>query len=389
MKDVSMLTIKKVAISKDRNAFLNFPLSIHGTKSAWIRPLDQDIDAIFDPDKNKFFKTGICERWLFFKEEQQVAQVATFVSKKYKNDMLVGGIGFFDCINDQSIANEVFDYCKKWMINKGMQAMDGPINFGERLKWWGLLTEGFHAPLYEMNYHPPYYQQLFENYGFENYYNQDCFGMRIENQFSAKMIAAHAAIKKEAEFSIKTIKKNKLSAFAADFRIIYNKAFAAHGEGKYLDERQVQKMFAKMKIILDENIAFLVYHHDEPIAAWINMPDLNQYFKHFNGQLGWWQKIQFLWMQRKRRCNRMVGIVFGVIPSYQRKGIDSYMIIEGSKQIFAKGQYTDYEMQWIGDFNPKMIQLAKNLGAHLSRRLTTYRYMIDPAITFKRHPLLK
>jgi hypothetical protein len=45
--------------------------------------------------------------------------------------------------------------------------MDGPINFGERDKFWGLLTEGFIEPLFGMNYNFPYYKDLFENYGFK------------------------------------------------------------------------------------------------------------------------------------------------------------------------------------------------------------------------------
>ena len=83
-----------------------------------------------------------------------------------------GGIGFFDCIDDQETANFIFDFCKNWLMERGMEAMDGPINFGERDKFWGLLIEGFHEPLYGMNFHAPYYQKLFENYGFQIYFNQ-------------------------------------------------------------------------------------------------------------------------------------------------------------------------------------------------------------------------
>ena len=41
---------------------------------------------------------------------------------------------------------------------RGMEAMDGPINFGERDRWWGLVVEGFQEPMYCMNYNYPYYQ---------------------------------------------------------------------------------------------------------------------------------------------------------------------------------------------------------------------------------------
>ncbi len=103
--------------------------------------------------------------------------------------MPVGGIGFFDCINDQAAADMLFDVAKHWLLQKGMEAMDGPINFGERDRWWGLVVEGFEPPpLYCMNFNPPYYQHLFENYGFRNYFNQICFGMKANRNDSAKIL---------------------------------------------------------------------------------------------------------------------------------------------------------------------------------------------------------
>ena len=80
----------------------------------------------------------------------------------------------------------LFDVAKHWLLQKGMQAMDGPINFGERDRWWGLLVKGFEPPVYCLNYNPPYYQQLFENYGFKNYFNQVCFALKVGNRVQEK-----------------------------------------------------------------------------------------------------------------------------------------------------------------------------------------------------------
>ena len=49
-------------------------------------------------------------------------------------------MGFFECINDESVAFAMFDKCKAWLQERGMEAMDGPINFGERDRWWGLVV---------------------------------------------------------------------------------------------------------------------------------------------------------------------------------------------------------------------------------------------------------
>jgi hypothetical protein len=120
----------------------------------------------------------------------------------------------------------------------------------------------------------------------------------------------------------------------------------------------------------------------------INLPDLNQWFKYLNGKFGFLSKLKFLWIKRTRPCKKFTGLVFGVVPEFQGKGIDAYMIIEADKLVKHSG-YTEYEMQWIGDFNPKMINVAESLGdTFRSRVLTTYRYIFDPSREFKPHPIL-
>jgi len=369
--------------------WLLFPLEIYANDPNYIRPLDKDIEDVFDSTKNKYFKFGDCERWLLRDTQDKIlARLAVFTSKKWKNKQPTGGIGFFECIHKQEVANFLFDSAKEWLKERGMEAMDGPINFGERDKWWGLLVKGFEEPLYNMNYNPPYYVELFENYGFQVWFNQICPGMTVEQELSEKFLNLHKKYDEDPDFSARHIRIKDLDNYAEDFVTIYNKAFAQHGDGKALDLRQAKFMFAKMKDIIDEKIVWFVYHKKDPIAMWINIPDLNQYFKHFNGKLGWWQKIQFVLMRMRKVCKRFVGVVYGVVPEFQGKGVDAYMIVECAKVVQPTKRYLKYEMQWLGDFNPKMLNLAKNLEAAEVRRLSTYRYLFDRSIEYERHPIL-
>ena len=89
---------------------------------------------------------------------------------------------------------------------------------------------------------------------------------------------------KDPNFSSAHIKKNQLEKFANDFTIVYNKAWAGHGGLKQLEERVVLKMFKKMKPVMDEKMSWFAYYKDEPIGIWINLPDLNQWFKYLNGK---------------------------------------------------------------------------------------------------------
>jgi len=383
------MRMHEVKTENDKKLFLQVSINVYKNDPNWIRPLDKDIEEVFDPVKNKFFKRGECTRWILMDDGgNAVGRIAAFVNRQYKQEQPTGGIGFFECDDSMEHARFMFDHCKKWLQDRNMEAMDGPINFGERDKWWGLLTDGFYSPLYGMNYNPPYYQALFEQYGFETYFNQVCFAMKVSSNLTDKFYERHAVFAANNDFTAKMIEKKNLVQYAKDFTYIYNKAWAGHGGGKSLDEKTVQKMFRTMKAVMDESLIWFAYHKEEPIAMWVNIPDLNQYFKHLNGQFGILDKLKFLFLKTFGKCNRFVGLVFGVIPEFQGKGIDGYIIVEGAKVIQNLKKYEDYEMQWIGDFNPKMINISESLGTTRSRNLKTYRYLFDRTATFKRHKYL-
>jgi hypothetical protein len=369
----------------------------------YIHPLEKDVNSVFDPKTNKTFRQGEVVRWVLKdKDGKLIGRIAAFTNKKYKNkgdDVPVGGIGFFDCINDQQAADTLFDVAKHWLMQRGMEAMDGPVNFGERDRWWGLIVNGFEPPLYCMNYNQPHYQQLFENYGFKNFYNQICFALKAKDRLQQKFYDRHADVAKDPNYRSAHIKKDQLDKFAADFTKVYNKAWAGHGGAKQLEEKVVRKMFQSMKPVMDERISWFVYYKDEPIAIWINLPDLNQWFKYLKGKFSLLHKLKFLWIKATVKNKKFNGLVFGIVPEFHGKGVDSYIIVEGCRIIqgltitngdyqLGKLIYEDYEMQWIGEFNPKMINVSEGLGTYRSRTLTTYRYLFDRTKEFKRHPIV-
>lgn len=378
-----------VVSKESASEFLNFPATLFSNDNNFIRPLDQDIEDVFNPKKNKFFKSGICDRFLFKNQENKtVGKIAVFINKKYRQTQPTGGIGFFDCINDQESANFIFDYAKDWLLKKGMEAMDGPINFGERDKFWGLLIEGFTEPLYAMNYNAPYYQTLFENYGFQIYFNQLCFGRKIHDPVADNFMEMHQRISRNKRITARPLQVKNLKKFAHDFTSVYNQAWAAHGEGKQFTEAQTLRLFNTLKPVINEHISWFVYEDEKPIAMWMNIPDLNQWFKFLNGKFGLFQKIMFLFLKKFRKNKKMVGLIFGIIPEWQRKGIDGFMIWEGTKHFRKTTDFEDYEMQWIGDFNPKMIKIAETLETTVTRKLATYRFYFDQEKEFQRHKIL-
>ena len=384
------MQLTEVTTKKDRLDFLMLPVGLYRDDPNWIRPLDKDVEAVFDPKKNKFFRHGECTRWILKDPDGKVTgRVAAFINNKTarKGDQPTGGMGFFDCVHDKKAAFLLFDACKQWLQMRGMEAMEGPINFGERDSWWGLLVEGFSPTPYRMNYNPPWYRDFFEEYGFQNYFEQWCYSLKVNDRVQDKFYRRHEEVQARGGYRAVHLKKSQLEKFAEDFRTVYNKAWVRYGGGKALESKAVQFFFKKLKPVMDERIAWYVYYHDEPVAVWISLPDFNSIFKRFNGKLNLLNKLRFWYLMKQGTCRKFIGVVFGIVPDHQSKGLDSFIIVEGANLIQRKRLYDDYEMQWIGDFNPKMVAICEALGTWRSRTLITYRHLFDPSKEFKRHPV--
>lgn len=388
------MQIVEVNNSSTAREFLRFNRWINRDNPCYVAPLEQEVNDIFDPKKNSSFRFGECCRWLLVDDHGKTCgRIAAFTNQKYKTrgtDVPIGGVGFFDCINDQEAANQLFLTARHWLTEKGMVGMDGPINFGERDKWWGLLVEGFDKePMYGMAFNPPYYASLFENFGFKNYYNQYYYAMYVRDPLPQRFAERHDRFKEKPEYSARQIEINNLEKYASDFVTIYNAAWAQHGEVKEITLEQVMKMFGKMKPIMDPRVIWFAYYKEQPIAMFVNIPDLNQYFKYFKGKMGWSEKLRLLWMKWRGTNKKLIGLVFGVVPKFQSLGIDSYLIYECAIVLRKNNWYDEYEMGWAGEWNPKMVNIYKSLGASQCRRLITYRYWFDPNRPFERHPVME
>ena len=163
---MKILEVKTKQLEKE---FLKVPQTIYRNDKNFIYPLEQDIKEVFDQNENPYFKSGEAIRWILMDDNNNlIGRVAAFHHAKLKNQHgeRTGGMGFFECIENKEAAFLLFDTCKNWLKEKGLHSMDGPINFGEKDRFWGLMVKGFKNPSYLENYNPAYYQTYFEEYGF-------------------------------------------------------------------------------------------------------------------------------------------------------------------------------------------------------------------------------
>ncbi len=370
---IKHMTITEVKNAQDQKDFLDTARIIYKDDPNWICPLDQDIEAVFDPNTNSFHQHGVCTRWILKSADGQlIGRVAAFINEKkaFQYEVPTGGMGFFECIDDQKAANLLFDTAKNWLSEKGMKAMEGPINFGENDTFWGLLAEGFTPPSYGMNYHRPYYQNLFKNYGFSTQYEQITNHLDLTKPFPERFTKIAEWVANKPGYRFEYLKASEIDRFAQDFMEIYNDAWRDFKNFVPLEKQVVMESFEKMKAIMDEKLIRFAYVDNEPASFVVILPDANQLIKSFNGKLGLWQKLQFVY-QRWRGVSRMRAIVMGTKKAFQKHGLESALFIELKKYVMPKNQYKELELSWVGDFNDKMIAIHQATGATFGKRHLT------------------
>lgn len=387
------MNLIEVATAEHERKFIELPVALYKNEPNWIRPLDKDVKAVFDKKKNKTFKHGEISRWLLEDDKGAViGRIAAFVNQKTAekdNKQPTGGCGFFECINDQSAANLLFDQARDWLKERGMEAMDGPINFGDRDRWWGCLVDGFEIePNYQCNYNFPYYQELFEGYGFEVYFKQFTFIRNTFDPFHPRIMQKAEILNKDPDYHFEHLKLKNLAKYTEDFRLVYNKAWANHDGVAEMSKEQSKAIMKSMKPIIDEKIIWFAYYKGAPVAFYINLPEVNQIFKHVNGKLDWIGKLKFVWHKWRKTNKKMLGLVFGVAPEHQGKGLDGALVM-ATAQMVQKDykRYPKLEMNWIGDFNRKMILVVKQVGGEIGKTHHTYRYLFDRSVEFERMPI--
>ncbi|MGI4872035.1 MAG: hypothetical protein ACRYFX_12760 [Janthinobacterium lividum] len=391
------MPLLEVRTARQQQQFCDLPHRLHQHEPAYIGPLDNEVDAVFDPAKNKLFAVGgEAQRWLLTDAQGTViGRVAAFInpltSRATDAELPAGGMGFFECVNDQAAANQLLDVACQWLQARDMLAVDGPINFGDRDRFWGVLIDGFdREPNYGMFWHPAYYQALLETYGFQLYFKQyTCYrpvALPLHASFHQKL----ADFKASGHYRFTYVRKAEPEKMAQDFLHVYNLAWGRHAGVQPMTIEQAHNLVREMKPVIDERVLMFAYHDDQPVAFFINLPELNQIFKHIGHRLNLPGLVRFVyqrWRHQRRHDKKVLGIIYGVIPEYQGKGVDQ-ALIAATQQPFLDYGYEHIEMNWIGDFNPRMLVTTRSIGAKIIKTHATYRKLFVDR-PFERYPIIR
>ncbi len=389
------MQIIEVLSKHHKREFLDFPKKLYKGDPFWVCQLDSALESVFDPAKNFTFKHGEAGRWLLKDENgRTTGRIAAFIDRvrSAANSQPTGGLGYFEVIENRDAAFLLFDTAREWLAKHGMEAMDGPVNFGENDNNWGLLVEGFMQQGFGMPYHKKYYRAFFEEYGFQNYFEQYSYHREIRNadkeivMFPARIMKIAEWLSKRPGYSFCHFEFRNKDKYVNDIVEIYNSTWSVFKEDfTPLDPAFLEESLKKAKYVVDEELIWFAYFNDRPIAFFILFPDLNQILKHFNGSINPFNLLRFLYFRATHKMTRMRAIVGGVHPSYQNSGVESAIFLQLYGEFIKKPWFKELELSWVGDYNPKMIAIYEALGAKKAKTHITYRYFINRNLPFIRY----
>ena len=379
--DSQKYRLQEIAGSAAEREWLDFPKHLYRGYSNWVCPLDDDIREVFDLKRNELFKDGEAVRWVVRDASGEiVGRIAAFYNREKAalEEQPTGCCGFFECIDSQQVADMLFDAARMWLASRGMEAMDGPVNFGQRSDWWGLLVEGYEfQPLYKNPYNPSYYKELFENYGFRNYFNQHSFIWRKDTSEANRQILVRAErLYTTPGYHVEPLDMHNLEETAENFRVVYNRAWALFSGVKPMTREEALVLLRRLKPILDPEIVFFAYFNQEPIGFFVTVPDLNRLIGKFNGKFGLWQKLRLMWdLKDTSEANRQILVRaerLYTTPGYHVEPLDMHNLEETAENFRVV-----YNRAWALFSGVK--PMTREEALVLLRRL---KPILDPEIVF-------
>jgi hypothetical protein len=376
------LVIRKISTQKQVNEFHDLPLRIYKDHPNWIPPFRFEIENIFNPEKNTFFRHGECERFLIYEGDSVKGRFALMANEK--KDRLfnpsMGGIGFIEMVDDQKVADAVIDYAKVWHKRRGNGAFRGPVNFGENDNFWGLLVENFkEPPIYGMFYHPPYYKELIENTGAEKYDDHWSYKLWFNQPLPDRLVKITNRIESRPGVELRPIDLKNMKRDAAYIRQIYNEAWRDQDidergqEFTELTEEKVNEMVKKLKPVMIRDSVLIAFVDGEPASFIVCIPDLNEISAETGGKLRWWHIFKVL--RFNKRATRLRTVVYGTLPKYRKMGLEALTFVRGVQMTRNAAPSLQYlEGAWVSEKNWLMQRSLEALGCFHHKTHRTYRW---------------
>lgn len=341
----------------------------------WVPPIVAERSKLLDTDKNPFYKHSKIQLFLAESDGEVVGRIAAILNGNHQmiHKDHTGHFGFFECIDNQEVANALFEAAEKWLKDKGMKRIIGPVNPSLNDEC-AFLLEGYNSPpVTLMPYNPKYYLKLAEGAGFRKEKDLYAFHLNMDTFVSEKMERLQDIIRKRHDIVIRNIDFKNKAQFQKDvatLKDIYNKAWEPNWGFVKMTDEEFDFLAADLKPVADPRFAFIAESHGKPVGFALALPDINECLIHNRGG----SLLGALWhlLTKKKKIKLVRIIVLGVLPEFQKTGVDAVMYYQF--KLMHKITNIQYgEASWVLEDNDMMIKgLQETMKSELYKKYRMY-----------------
>lgn len=371
---MSSVTIRPVRSKKDETRFIKFQWTLNEGNPSWVPPLLMDRRKLIDRKGNPFYKHAEMELFLAERDGHLAGRIAAIVNDNHirEHNEKVGFFGFFECIDDQTVANALFDAARAWLKSRGMEAMRGPVSPSVNDEY-GLLVEGFDkSPYILMPYNPPYYATLIEKYGLAKIKDLYAFEVDAKKVFTEKLKRVSEIVKRREGVVFRSLNMKDFDNEVRKIHDLYTRGWSHNWGEVPLTDDEFDYMAKDLKPIVNPELVVIAEVKGEPVGFGLSLPNLNQVLIH-NRKGRLIPGLLRIFLQKKRIDGVRI-IILGVVPEYLNTGIGGVLFYETGMRCVAQG-YPHGEASWVLEDNVRM-----NRGAELlqGEKTKTYRLFQMP-----------
>ena len=370
------IAIQKVETQHQRRHFATFPWQIYENDPLWVPPLLPERMKQLNPSKGTFYLHGEADFFLAYQDGNLCGTIMAAVdhSSNQSRNLKDGMFGFFECINDQNVADRLFETAAAWTREHGLNRMIGPFH-QDYDSAYGILIEGRdRPPAISCGHTPPYYEQLVTNYGFTPL-RPDNIAFAIDlTQDNREFRLLHKLAEKAAQRGVAVIRQARLSEWdreADRVHFLLNKALAHLTDFVGWDRAALDDTLEPFRKYADPYLVLFADVGDQTVGFLPGIPNLNEILYHVNGLRYPWDMLKMLWYSRKQpKCLAVKSVL--VLPEYWGTGVSLMLFSELAKRAKENG-YTWADLSLTSEDNPKTPMLAERVGGKLYKRYRVYQ----------------
>jgi hypothetical protein len=369
------IVIRPVRTPADEKKFIKFLWDVYKDDPLWVPPLIMDRKKLIDKKKNPFYAHSDMELYLAEQNGKVVGRIGAIVNHNHnkEHNEKIGFFGFFECNNDPKVAAALFDSAKRYLKEKGMNAMRGPANPSVNDEY-GLLVEGFDSsPVVLMTYNPKYYIELIENYGLKKLKDLYAYLLSQDSVYTERLIRFNELVKQKENLTFRSLNMKDFKGEVERMKQIYNKAWSKNWGAVPMTDAEFDALAKDLKPVVVPDLVIIAEVNGKAIGFGLTLPDINVALKY--NKKGYLVPGLFHLMTKKKSIKLARIIVLGVIPEYLRSGAAGVLFYETAVRAKRLG-YQFGEASWILEDNVMMNRAAEMMNAKLYKKYRIYEMPI-------------